>query len=92
MLEQNFPNPFNPKTTVVYDLPIANYVYLAVYDLLGRKIKTLIDEEQLPGYYRIEWDAGNLPSGVYFCKLEASYKLNNNDEQYIETKKMLLVK
>lgn len=84
MLYQNYPNPFNPKTTINYDLPITSYVKLVIYDVLGREIKVLADEEFCAGKYEVEWDASNYPSGVYFYKLAAP--------AYTETRKMILLK
>jgi photosystem II stability/assembly factor-like uncharacterized protein len=83
-LSQNFPNPFNPKTTIKYDIAKLGDVKLIIYDILGREITTLVNEPLQPGTYETEWDASNYPSGVYF------YKLINPD--YTETKKMVLIK
>jgi hypothetical protein len=68
-LEQNYPNPFNPETAISYALARAGKVKLAVYDLLGREVATLINEQQNPGEYKLVWRAGNLPSGIYFAIL-----------------------
>jgi hypothetical protein len=84
MLYQNYPNPFNPVTTINYDLPVAGVVRLVVYDILGKEIHTLINEKQTAGKYKVTWDAGTYPSGVYF------YKITTGD--YSETKKMILIK
>jgi glycosidase len=70
-LRQNFPNPFNPATSVLYQLPEKAHVRLAVFDLLGRRVATLVDGEQPPGTYTASWDAGSSASGVYFCRLQA---------------------
>jgi hypothetical protein len=83
-LHQNYPNPFNPATTINYELPVTNYVKLSVYDILGREITVLVNEQQQAGEYKVEWDASNYPSGVYFCKLITN--------EYSETKKMVLIK
>jgi hypothetical protein len=86
-LEQNNPNPFNPTTTIKYDLFEAAYVKLKVFDLIGKEIATLVDASQAPGQYSIEFDASkysNLTSGIYFYKLETSVA--------IEVKKMILTK
>ena len=68
-LYQNYPNPFNPVTKIKYDLPITNYVKLAVYDILGREVAVLFNEKQTAGKHEIKWDASNFSSGVYFYKL-----------------------
>jgi len=83
-LAQNYPNPFNPTTTVEYALPEATHVTLVVYDILGRRIETLIDTDQPAGYHQLIWNAKNVPSGMYFYKLQAG--------DYAETKKMALLK
>jgi hypothetical protein len=70
-LSQNYPNPFNACTKIRYDLPVAVHVRLAVYDILGRKIQTLVDKPQPAGMYQIAWDAADQASGVYFYKIEA---------------------
>ena len=90
-LWQNYPNPFNPSTTIIFSIPpvgrngISTYkVVLKVYDVLGREVATLVNEEKAPGEYSVEFRAQSLPSGVYFYKLQAG--------DYTETKKMVLVK
>jgi hypothetical protein len=70
-LEQNFPNPFNPTTTIRYELPFDSKVYLSVFDILGREVRTLVNEERKAGYYDVQWHALNVASGVYFYRLEA---------------------
>ncbi|MGC8898535.1 MAG: T9SS type A sorting domain-containing protein, partial [Bacteroidota bacterium] len=60
-LEQNYPNPFNPSTTISFDVPKQSHLRLAIYDVLGRQVKTLVDEEKNPGRYSVTFDASNLP-------------------------------
>ena len=72
ILNQNFPNPFNPFTTITYQLPKSDYVRLKVYDLLGQEIKTLVDDFQNAGNYRVIFDGANLSSGIYYYKLTTS--------------------
>ena len=84
LLEQNFPNPFNPSTKIKYSVPQTSQVQIKVFDLLGKEIETLVNEEKPAGTYEIEFNAANLPSGVYFYQLKA--------DNYIETKKMILIK
>jgi N-acetylneuraminic acid mutarotase len=84
LLEQNYPNPFNPSTTIRYQLPVASEVKLEVYDVLGKKVATLVSERQAAGYYQYVWNADGLTSGVYFYRLQAG--------GFVETKKMMLVK
>lgn len=79
-----YPNPFNPATSIRYDLPAAGHVCLEVFNLKGQRVETLVDEHQLPGSYSATWNAEDYCSGLYLYKLTA--------EDYTETKKMLLVK
>jgi len=83
-LEQNYPNPFNPATQISFGIPKAGMVKLEVYTLLGQKVKTLISTEMNSGYHSINFDAGDLSSGIYI------YTISAND--FIQSKKMLLLK
>ncbi len=83
-LVQNYPNPFNPSTTIEYALPRAGHVSLKVYNVIGQEVALLVDGHQSAGNYRIEFDAGSYPSGVYF------YKLIHQEGS--ATRKMMLVK
>jgi dienelactone hydrolase len=83
-LEQNYPNPFNPSTTISYQLPANCVVVLKLFDVLGREVKTLVDERQSAGSHSVRFNAGSLPSGVYFYRLEAG--------TYRDTKKLVLLK
>ena len=64
-----YPNPFNPATLISFDIPKAGKVNVAIYNLLGEKIVTLVDQEMTPGWKRIPWHAGSLPSGIYFYRV-----------------------
>lgn len=68
---QNFPNPFSRYTTIRYEVPEAGNVTMKIYSLDGKIIATLVDKEMWPGTYEVTWDAGDLPAGVYFCRIEA---------------------
>ena len=83
-LEQNYPNPFNPSTTIKFVIPKSSFVNLAVYDVLGKEVATLVNEEKPAGSYKVTWNADRLSSGVYFFQLKAS--------SYVETKKMILLR
>jgi hypothetical protein len=83
-LSQNFPNPFNPSTVIRYQLAVGGYITLKLYDILGNEIGTLVNEEKSGGIYELKFYAGNLPSGAYFYQLRT--------EDFVETKKMILMK
>lgn len=83
-LYQNYPNPFNPLTTIRYDLPERSAVKLAVYNLLGQLVTTLVDDAQAAGTYTVQWDGSEWGSGVYFLQLESN--------GFRETRKMLLLR
>ena len=84
ILYQNYPNPFNPRTKINYSIPTRSNVTIRVYDVLGKEITTLVNEEKPSGNYEVEFDGNKLSSGVYFYQLKAG--------NYIETKKMILIK
>ena len=83
-LADNYPNPFNPSTIISYQLPKASFVTLTIYDVLGQKIATLVDQQENPGAYDVNFNASKLPSGVYFYRLDAG--------SYTAVKKMMFVK
>jgi hypothetical protein len=70
-LQNNYPNPFNARTTIEYNVPYEMEITLEIYDILGRKVETLIDEYQSPGSYAVTWHASNIASGMYFYRLQA---------------------
>jgi len=76
-LLQNFPNPFNPTTTIEYRIPKEGHVILKVYDLLGKEITTLVNERKMPGTYMTDFKGGKLSSGVYIARLTTG-KLNKS--------------
>ncbi len=83
-LAQNFPNPFNPKTIINYELRITSYVQIKVFDALGREVVTLVNSKIESGNHEVEFDGSNFSSGVYFYKLQAG--------EFTDTKKMVLIK
>ncbi|NOS86543.1 MAG: T9SS type A sorting domain-containing protein [Ignavibacteria bacterium] len=83
-LSQNFPNPFNPTTNIKFAISKAGFVKLTVFDMLGREVETLVNENLNAGTYNADWNASNYPSGVYFYMIET--------EGFTETKKMLILK
>ena len=84
LLNQNYPNPFNPATEITYRIPGAVHVNLAVFDLTGRGVATLVNELQAPGIHRVSFNAGNLASGVYMYRLRAG--------SFSDAKRMTLVR
>ena len=84
LLAQNYPNPFNPTTTIEYSVAKAGNVKITVYNQLGQQIATLVNGTQNAGSYRVTWNAAELPSGMYFYKLEAGNK--------VHLRKMMLIK
>ena len=84
ILYQNYPNPFNPSTTISYELKNGGYVTLSVYDINGKLIKSLINKEQEPGKYTVNYTSSESSSGIYFYKLSTG--------SFSDTKKMILLK
>ena len=84
LLRQNYPNPFNPSTKIKYAIKATGLVQLKVYDILGKEIAILVNEDKEAGYYSVEFDASHLPSGVYFYRMQSG--------EFVSSKKMLLVK
>lgn len=89
-LEQNFPNPFNPSTTIRYQLPVDARVTLRLYDVLGREVRTLVDETKRAGYYEAVVDGSALASGVYFYRMEA--RTDNGTTSFDQVRKLVLLK
>jgi hypothetical protein len=83
-LSQNYPNPFNPSTAISYSLSKAGFVTLKVFNILGNEVATLVNEDKAAGQYNVEFDASNLPSGIYFYKIQTG--------SFSDTKKMILLK
>jgi hypothetical protein len=83
-LSQNYPNPFNPTTQIDYLIKSAGFVSLNIYDMLGTEVVSLVNERKEPGHYSVEFNAANLPNGIYIYKLQA--------DSFVDTKKMILLK
>src|SRR5206468_1713119 len=89
-LRQNYPNPFNPTTIIQFDLPHRSVVTLAVYNLLGEKVATLLNGRTMEaGYQRAGFDASKFPSGVYLYRLSAD---GSNGARFVRVQKMMLLK
>jgi Cu/Zn superoxide dismutase len=83
-ISQNYPNPFNPSTTIRVDVPQASKVNITVFNILGREVATIVNEELKPGEYELKWDATDVASGTYFYKITAG--------KFVQTRKMILLK
>jgi hypothetical protein len=83
-IKQNYPNPFNPSTTIEYSVPQTGFVKIKVYDIIGNEVASLVNENQAAGYYKINFDGSNLPSGIYLTRMEAG--------NFVKTYKMTLLK
>jgi hypothetical protein len=83
-LSQNYPNPFNPTTSLRFSIPASGLVVIKVYDMLGREVTTLVNEEMQIGTYTVSWNATQVASGVYYCRMVAG--------SFIETRRMLLLR
>ena len=83
-LSQNYPNPFNPSTIISYQIPTNGNVTLKVFDLIGNEVATIVNENKTAGSYSIEFNASDLPSGVYFYQLKQG--------EMLQTNKMMLLK
>jgi len=91
-LEQNYPNPFNPVTNIKMDIPKAANVRLIIYDMLGREIEILINQQLNAGSYRLSWNAVKYSSGIYFYRIIASEPSSGSGQVFTDTRKMILVK
>jgi hypothetical protein len=89
-LEQNYPNPFNPETSIRYDLPEAAAVRLSVFNALGEEIALLVDEQEPTGSYQVKLNAGSLPSGMYFYRMQATPL--SGERSFVQTRRLMLVK
>jgi len=84
VLSQNYPNPFNPSTNVNISIPQSSFVTVKVYDVLGKEVSTLVNEELMAGSYKFNFNARELASGIYFYRITAG--------NFIQTKKMILLR
>ena len=94
-LEQNYPNPFNPSTRIQFTLPKKKHVKLEIYNALGERIATLVDETRQAGYYSEQFNATGLASGVYFYRMQAgdpSSRSAGSGQSFVDTKNLLLLK
>jgi len=89
VLEQNYPNPFNPTTKISWQSPVSSWQTIRIYNLLGKEVATLVNEYHESGSYEINFNASNLPSGVYLYKLQIGYP---QGQAFVITKKMILLR
>jgi hypothetical protein len=83
-LDQNYPNPFNPNTNIEFSLPKTEWVTLKIFNVLGQRVATLVSEKLNPGIHKYQWQGGNLPSGIYYCRMQAG--------EFEQVRKMILLK
>jgi len=93
-LNQNYPNPFNPSTTIRYALPFNSQVSLEIFNVLGQRVRVLVSDNQIAGYFETRWDGRNdfgsaAASGVYVYRMVAR---GSNGESFVQTRKMLFVR
>jgi len=88
-LYQNYPNSFNPTTTIEYQLPEVSKVTMNVYDIIGREVATLVDGEIKEGYHTVTFDGSRYASGIYFVRITAQ---SNNAKPYVKIMKIILMK
>ncbi|MFH0991593.1 MAG: T9SS type A sorting domain-containing protein [bacterium] len=91
-LYQNYPNPFNPLTIIDFQLPITTMVTLSVFDLLGREVAILVNEEKTAGRYSVSWNASNTPSGIYFYRLLTGDANHEPRASLCQTKRMIILR
>jgi len=84
ILSQNYPNPFNPETEITFNLAEAGQTLLSVYDTLGQQVEVLVNKRMVPGNYRVTFNAGELPSGIYYYRIQSG--------AFSQVKKMMLIK
>ncbi len=90
-LSEAYPNPFNPSTTIRYQLPALSHVTLVIYNLLGQKLQVLVDETQDAGYKQAVWNAANYSSGIFFCRIDA-VRADDPHGRFIQVRKLVLLR
>lgn len=90
MISQNYPNPLNPTTKISYSIPQKSFVKLAIINILGQTIETIVTEEKDAGHYDVDWWV-KVPSGVYFYRMEA-IPLDNSSKRFVDGKTMIVLK
>jgi hypothetical protein len=90
-LSQNYPNPFNPTTIINFELRITSHVNLSIYNLLGKNVSTLVNEQKSAGYHQVQWDASGFASGIYYYRIEVE-DLAGRTGEFQAVKKMILLR
>lgn len=91
-IQQNYPNPFNPSTNIKFDVPVLSNVELKIYDITGREIAVLVNEQLQPGSYTYNFNGSNFASGIYFYRIKAGDPSSNSGQGILQTKRMVLIK
>jgi hypothetical protein len=91
-LQQNYPNPFNPTTNIGFEVKDLGFVTLKIFDMLGREVATLVNEEKTAGSYQVQWNAEGFVSGIYFYRLQANPVSDGKVTSIIKTKKLVLLR
>lgn len=91
-LEQNYPNPFNPTTTIQFTLPAASRLTLKLFDILGKELFTLVDEEMETGVHKVLFDATDFASGVYLYRIQAKSENSDSRQAFLQSKKLIFLK
>jgi predicted esterase len=91
-LDQNFPNPFNPATVIRFGLPDVSTVTLTIYDVVGREVATLVNDQLTPGYHEYTWNADRMAGGAYFYRISATSSSGNRQENFTRVKKLTVQK
>ena len=91
-LHQNYPNPFNPSTTIDFSLPVSATVYLKIFNILGGELDTIVQGEFKAGNHQVTYTPHNLPSGIYFYRIEVKTTLAGLKNSFVETKRFVLQK
>jgi hypothetical protein len=89
---QNYPNPFNPSTMIDFALPWEAHVKLEVFNLLGQRVATLVDETRRVGYHSVQFNASELPTGLYFYRMQAGSASTGSGQAFVQTKKLTILK
>ena len=91
-LRYNYPNPFNPMTTIEFSIPQAGIVTLTVYNVLGREIETIVNQHVHAGQHKVQWNASGVPSGIYFVRMQSADPSTDSRQRFTQTRKVMVLK